>query len=549
MAEAPSLHIQQLVELLAVVSSFTDEKSAVQGAVERSAQALEAEVAAVVFGAREESSAGRVEIFGDRVAASIGFPAGSVPERDLIEVAHRERTVLAVPGLGSCPVTVASWSGDHPGYLILARWGDDGFTIEEQNLVRGMARLLQLTLTMLRAFQAEHELRQQSERQAEENRELLISLRERQRLLEHLFTIQRAISRRQQLDQILDTVTAAAHDLLGADIVELWLMEEDDPEMARLRSVVGLDAGVVRRLPAVPVGDAGTAGMAMELDQFVVMTGEGEKSPVLGRFGPGPVFASLAVPVHLNNVVSGALLVSSCRPGREFTHGDEQTLQAFAGHVNLALSDHRTMQRMHLAFHDALTGLPSRGLFLEHLSAQLDATQAPVALLFLDLDRFKDINDTLGHSTGDQFLMLAAERIREALRPGDEAARWGGDEFAVRLAGATSAEQAMAVAQRVIEVLRAPAEVGAHRLRVDVSIGVALSTPGQGGGDLIRCADVAMYGAKRNGRGRAELFTGASVAGLPVTGGNGRGAGRRAGGAGPPPPCTVDTQTGYTSRS
>ena len=111
MATPASPHIQQLVELLAVVSSYEDEAAAVQGAVERSAQALEAEVAAVILG--------------DQVVASIGFPAGRVPAADLIDVAMRRRDWLDIPGSGPSPATTASWGGNH-GHLVLARWGEEG---------------------------------------------------------------------------------------------------------------------------------------------------------------------------------------------------------------------------------------------------------------------------------------------------------------------------------------------------------------------------------------------------------------------------------------
>jgi diguanylate cyclase (GGDEF)-like protein len=493
--EPASLHIQQLVELLAVVSSFPDDASAVQGAVERSAQALEAEVAAVVVAGR--------------VVAAIGFPAGQVPEVELVAVAARKRDHLVVPGVGRCPVTVGAWLGARPGHLILARWGD-GFSVEEQNLVRGMARLLELTLTMLRTLQAEHEMRQRSERQAAVNKQLVTELREHQRLLEHLFEIQRAISRRQPLQQILDAITAAAHDLLRDDIVGLWQLDDRDRERAWLRSVVGLDAEQVRGLPPVALTEAGAAGAAMLVDGLVAYHGEADASPVIGDFAGGRVYATLAAPVHLNGAVYGALLIASRRPRRVFSDSDEQTLQAFAEHVSLALTDAYTVRRMQIAFHDALTGLPGRRLFLERLSEQLNIAErvgSQLALLFLDLDRFKEINDTLGHSVGDQLLMVTAERVRSALRGEDFPARFGGDEFAVTLSGVIGEGEALAVAERIIALMSEPMQVARQRLRVNVSIGVALSMPGQSDpAELIRRADVAMYQAKRNGRGRAELF-------------------------------------------
>jgi len=325
-----SLHSQQLLELLAVVSALPDEASAVRGAVDRAAQALEAEVAAVVVDGR--------------ITASVGFAAGDVPASDLLAVARLDRSHLDIDGLGSCVATSAGWGGAKPGHLILARWGDEPFAAEERNLVRGMARVLELTLTMLRTLAAEHEQRQRSERHAAENARLLTSLQERQRLLQHLFEIQRAISRRRPLAQILEQVAVAARDLSGDEVVALWLRDPDDTEHARLHASLGLgaDAG---RLPPVRLADAGVAGQAMLGDAVVIRNAADP--------GPDPhVHASIAAPVHESGTVTGSLPIASCRPERVYTDADAEMLRAFAEHVSIALTDAKTVDLMHQAFHD-----------------------------------------------------------------------------------------------------------------------------------------------------------------------------------------------------
>src|SRR5947207_7578532 len=489
---APSLQIQQLVELLAVVSTLRDEAAAVRGAVERAAQAMEAEVAAVVMDGR--------------VSASVGYPVGAVPEDDLVAVARRERDRLDVPGMGECHAMSAGWAGTHPGQLVVGRCGE-AFTIDERSLVRGMARVLELTLTMLRTLGAEHFMRQRSDRQAAENAQLLASLRQRQRLLEHLFDIQRSISRRLPLKQILDAITAAAQSLLGDEVVGLWLRDEHDPNLVKLKSFVGLRPHLAKRLPAVALADAGVAGEAIATDSVRV---QAYPVPVIDRLTDGKLRACMAAPVHASGQVTGSLLLAAYRPDREYTDADVQTLRAFAGHVSIALTDAKTVDRMYQAFHDSLTGLASRGLFLDRLTqalADADRDASRVALLFVDLDRFKPVNDTMGHAAGDELLMATAERLKSQIRAGDLAARLGGDEFAIMLCGLTGTAAAVAVAERVVAALGEPMAVAQSRLRVNASVGIALSQPGRPDtADLIRRADIAMYHAKRRGGARYELF-------------------------------------------
>jgi diguanylate cyclase (GGDEF)-like protein len=486
-----SLDIAQLVELLATVSSFSDEAAAAQGAVERSAQALEAEVAAVVSGGI--------------VAASVGFRAGEVPERDLVDVALRVRDGLDVAGVGRCHTVTAALGGERAGHLVLARQRQP-FSVEERNLVRGMARVLELTLTMLRTLSAEHEMRRRSDAQAAENAALAGSLRHRQRLLEHLFDIQRAITRRRPLQQVLDMITVAARDMLDGDMVVLWLREAQDADQARIASSVGLPAEVYG-LPAVRLADAGAAGHAMRTDSLVIAEGAALPPPL--QEGP---CAYLAAPVHEHGAVTGSLVVAAYHPDRRYGQADEQAVRAFAEQISLALNDRHTMDRIHEALHDALTGLAGRKLFLETLEQRLSRASAEggtVGLLYVDLDRFKDINDTLGHSAGDQVLMFTADRLKSHVRDGDVPARLGGDEFAVLLPDVTGPDDAIAVAARIVDALAVPMSVAQRRLLVKASIGIALSDPaGDEAERLVHRADLAMYEAKRNGRGRFEMYVG-----------------------------------------
>jgi diguanylate cyclase (GGDEF)-like protein len=163
------------------------------------------------------------------------------------------------------------------------------------------------------------------------------------------------------------------------------------------------------------------------------------------------------------------------------------------------------------ALHDELTDLPNRALFWEHLSHRLkvvDRRQTGFAVLFLDVDDFKVVNDTVGHAAGDQLLVDVASRLRAALRAGDTAARVGGDEFVVLFDDVATKEAALVVAERLNEALRAPYEIGADRRIVTASIGVAVGPDGLGtADDVVAAADAAMYDAKRRGGGRCVLYS------------------------------------------
>src|SRR5947208_5762519 len=168
-------------------------------------------------------------------------------------------------------------------------------------------------------------------------------------------------------------------------------------------------------------------------------------------------------------------------------------------------------QLAHRAFHDTLTGLPNRSLFtdrVEHALARRVREPGRIAVLFLDVDDFKTVNDSLGHAAGDQRLVAIAKRIDDCLRGGDTAARLGGDEFAILLEDVTDPAEAAGVADRVIEALRPPFEIDGKRTFVYASIGIATSagTPGERAEELLRNADVAMYIAKRRGKGGHQFF-------------------------------------------
>jgi diguanylate cyclase (GGDEF)-like protein/PAS domain S-box-containing protein len=162
----------------------------------------------------------------------------------------------------------------------------------------------------------------------------------------------------------------------------------------------------------------------------------------------------------------------------------------------------------HQALHDPLTDLPNRTLFTDRLRQALARTkrrQLSLTVMFMDLDNFKVINDSLGHKMGDRLLEAATKRIRSALRPEDTVARLGGDEF-VFLLEDTDLDDAIHVTERILELLREPFSLGGRQLFVTASIGIAVGGDGKRAADLLRDADLAMYRAKHSGKARYAVF-------------------------------------------
>jgi diguanylate cyclase (GGDEF)-like protein len=172
--------------------------------------------------------------------------------------------------------------------------------------------------------------------------------------------------------------------------------------------------------------------------------------------------------------------------------------------------EHSRAEASYLAFHDPLTGVPNRALFedrLEQALAQMRRSGSVVALHYLDLDRFKHVNDTLGHPIGDELIKAAAQRLSACVSEADTVARIGGDEFAIIQVGLGDNALALSLARTVVEVIGAPFELSGHEVRVGASVGIVVtSDAGSTGEELMRQADIALYSAKGDGRGRYHLF-------------------------------------------
>ena len=213
---------------------------------------------------------------------------------------------------------------------------------------------------------------------------------------------------------------------------------------------------------------------------------------------------------HAGQVI-GALTVEPPAGARAYGEGDARLLQFAADQLASALERTQREARLRYAAHyDALTDLPNRSLFDDRLRvalAQAERRRERLALVYIDLDKFKPVNDTLGHAVGDALLRQVALRLKQALRASDTVGRIGGDEFVALLQPANQADEIYAVADKMRAVLALPFELNDQRVSISASLGVALY-PQHGARlprRLARSADAAMYRAKRAGSDRVEL--------------------------------------------
>ena len=308
--------------------------------------------------------------------------------------------------------------------------------------------------------------------------------------------------------ELCEEAVSAAARLVGVEIAAVIDFVPDRDAFA-FRAAFGLSEEATR-IP-VPAGTSSQAGYTILKGTTVTVPDWDHEqrfacSPILVDHG---VRSGLTVMIEGRQAPFGVLGVHSTQ-ARDYERGDLDFVQALANVLGDAFERQLTEDDIrHRALHDPLTGLPNRVLFmdrLDHAIERLRRQKSPTAVLLLDLDRFKLVNDSLGHQIGDELLAAAAPRIRQAVRSSDSVARFGGDEFGILLEEIAGEQDAIEMAQRIASVFTRPFVLDGNEHFVTTSIGIALAGGGELAEDLVRDADAAMHRAKERGRARYELF-------------------------------------------
>ncbi len=341
--------------------------------------------------------------------------------------------------------------------------------------------------------------------------------RQRHERLEFLYEATRTLSRSPEIVLALEGLLERSLEAFRAEMAEIVLFSSDGSPP--LRTTLG--PGDFKEVME-PMEDA----VADDLRALVTTD-----SPAVRLERPFPTMrlrryldgrrvtdAMLAMMPGETRVIGTIMLANRFGVIRSFSDDDLKLFEALANNASVALQYDRLEQAVlqlrelqeqlhHQAFHDPLTDLANRSLFINRVKDALAADSAEVAVLFIDLDDFKTFNDSLGHAAGDELLMAVAERLRQCVRPSDVIARLGGDEFAVMVQDTGGARQnAVAVACRILDSFAEPVEAADQLISVHLSIGIATSDGTRKADGLIRNADLAMYKAKETGKGRYDIF-------------------------------------------
>ena len=326
--------------------------------------------------------------------------------------------------------------------------------------------------------------------------------------LGHLYDASRSFQESESIDRVVASLMSKAARMFRADRVDVVLFGPEG--QTALRSTLLAEEERELMLPIDPSLAAGLVTALGERDT-VLMDSPGRLRRLAGPLAPESPRNGMAAAMRVESRLVGLVLLCN-RPPQVggFDAKQLKLLHTVASHAAVALVKGRLEQELHhRAFHDSLTNLANRALFsdrVEHALARAGRGTTNVAVVFVDLDDFKVVNDVRGHPAGDQLLIAVAERLRACLRPEDTAARFGGDEFVILLESVAAAAAATRVADRVLQAFRTPFSFPGFEISARASVGVAVAGAAASAEELVLEADAAMYVAKKRGKGQVVVF-------------------------------------------
>jgi diguanylate cyclase (GGDEF)-like protein len=479
---SPALALVSLLD----VFGFESSEEVRQRVVDAAAESFEAEVVGIVCG--------------DTVVQSVGLGRGADQAATLVVAARSSEQTMSLPGLGQLHLASLPIEGSDLTRLVLGR-SSGPFEPDELRVGRAMIRVMRLAVRTISALQEQRQAALQLVNEVARNRELADELHRRHGdLMTRMIDIQGKLA--SSTGSVLAAVVEQGAALFDGDMIGLQLLRPDGN--IELRHSANTPTAVTELLQVVEPGQ-GLAGRAISSNRLVVS----DRSEVVRQMTAG-----MSAPIHQQHETVGAITVASTRQDRTFDRADQETLLLLAGYASVAVSDARLLDERQQALeqaewqatHDPLTSLANRRLVLDTIDHHLGRDET-VVVLYIDVDRFKSVNDLHGHQVGDELICELARRLTRATRSGDLVGRLAGDEFIVVCGGRSmNSPQVRALADRLSHDLGQPVVANGRSIALTVSIGLATSDGLRNADELIHAADVAMYQAKSGGRNLTGLF-------------------------------------------
>jgi diguanylate cyclase (GGDEF)-like protein len=344
----------------------------------------------------------------------------------------------------------------------------------------------------------------------------------RQEQIEQLYEANRVLQGAENLGTAMMPLLEHVRTMFRADVVEIILLTSGPGAERAVSSRVGPGDDSVAMLDiAVDPMQQALAALPQESSGGAILFHARSDAGLPARLSALGVRDALVSPLGLRRVIGTIMVANRLGDVRSFNDKDRELFDSLSRQITFSLENGSLQQELvgahtetarfeHQAFHDPLTQLANRGLFNDRVRKALGRRVEPgrtVAVMYIDLDDFKTVNDSLGHAAGDALLVQVAERLGLSVRPDDTVARLGGDEFAILMENVVAESEATAVAKRVLDSLNAPFDIAGEVVWAHATIGIARTAPGTLDiPEFLHRADLAMYTAKGEGKGRYAVF-------------------------------------------